>query len=381
MESKYGDLLRSRVNAENDMDALLRMIPRIGIDVRALQSMMLQFICSMEEAAARTALFNVNPIDAIISRDVLQNIAAFNHCESQRRINKSFKNCYNRNHEMVKRIRPQIVEKYKHEFSPMVNHNERTNQIYIVHPAGQSLTTKASEYGKLVTSSTKLQDCISNARSGDKILIQDGSYVLRASQRRNPWSVSTVTIQNKHLQIIGIGDNVKIQFQGVRSLQGRIRSCKLSIEEGSHVLLSGLGIHFEGDDPRGDGFTVSHDSHLWVRDCIITSKRRIAQLFENGSLYILSSRLKAESGIMKSSLSKGEQKKISKFSAIDCIFNCNIGCAIRANYMHLRCIGNIFSDSIEFIGVESSGWFEGNLFKDGHSSSFHPCAQSVNKIL
>ena len=236
METKYVDLLLGRVNAEDDMDALLRMLPRIGVDVLTLQSMMRLFICSLGESAARTALFNVKPIDAILPKDVLQNIAAFNHSVRQRLINKSFQKCYDRNSEMVKRMRHQVVKKYKHKFSPEVTHDEIKNKIYVVHPEGENVTTKSLEHEQRVVVNTNLQKCIQNANSGDKILIQDGTYVLRAFSR--DWDIEAVTIRNKHLHIIGIGKNVKIKVQGACTPLGRIRGCSLNIEEGSHILFS-----------------------------------------------------------------------------------------------------------------------------------------------
>ena len=350
MTTKYVEQLLERVSAENDLDVLLRMIPKMGINAAALQSMLRTHISSLNETAAKTALFNVNPIDTILPMDVLQIVSAFTHSVDLRLVNKSFKNCCDRNQEIVERMRRQIVEESKHLFSPQINHDESTNQIFIVHAKGQPLSAKAKQYGDSVSLTTDLGQCLENCQSGDKILIESGSYVCSTVDYRE------INISNKHLQIIGLGDNAKIEFQG--KPYGR-QTTMLDIENKSHILLKNLQIEFSSEN----GINMRDDtSRIWVQNCNIIAKDVCIVSWNNlnsGFISILSSKLEGNSGI---------DAYNTEVVLIGCTFDIDVNKKRTVSMSlvsgKLNGIGNLFNRHVKVNTRKSNVSFKGNVLNN-----------------
>ena len=366
MQSKHVDLLLEQIDAENEMDALLRLVPRIVIDVPILKSIMRRHICTLDETAARKQLFTIKAIDAIFPKDILQHIAFFCHSASQRSINKSFQKCYDRNQDLIRKRRPQIVEITRHLFAPKVNHNESTNQIFIVHPEGQQLSEDAQKYGKRVCLMTDLTECIGNAESGDKILIDDGSYSLHAE------GLSGLRIGGKHLQIIGIGDNVRIDVRST-NLFGVPGVSQLIINGGSKIFLKKLHIQFPHRNPLKRRGIIVEDSSLWVDQCELCATERVIA-HSNSSIQILDSIISAQRGIQALCDEGGALETI----VIGCSFNIKgkLGEAIIANGT-LQCFGNVFKRGTIVFDLQSGNRFVGNLFED---CSFPGAIEVANKI-
>lgn len=350
MDTKYVDLLQERISAQKDWNTLLRFLPLIGINVVSLQSMMREFICSLKESAAKRALFNVSPIDAILPMDVLQNVAAFDHYTKLQLINKSFKACYERNQEMTKKLIPQIVDECEHLFAPQINHDKDTNKIFVVHPEGQPVSRKVAEYGDVVIPSSDLRQCINSAKSGDTVLIQNGTFVLQTQNHG-----FQVDIRRKHLQIIGIEDNVRIHFKDPVSRQSCWR-----ISEGSHVLLQNVEIEC---DVKMQVWVI--ESNFWMNECNVHSpgllgSNKMFHITGGSSIWALRSRFINEQ--IHICHTWREENEITL-----------IGCTLEGNeplviempqHRALKCIGNVFNRSriSAWTGNECNVYLKGNLF-------------------
>ena len=358
MSTKYIDLLLEHIDAENDMDALLRLVPRIGFDVPTFKSILRQHVCNMDKASARKGVFNIQSIDRILPRDMLQNIEAFNHSVSLRLTNKSFKNCYDRNQEMVIRRRPHIVEKHKSRFSPQINHDQCTNQIFIVHPEEGLSKEPAEIYGVGVFLTTDLMGCIVNAASGDKIFVDDGSYEL--------FSDLWLEINDKHLQIIGIGENVKIDS----------RNCSITVCGQSKKLLKKLHIDFgKGKASTSHGITIDDTASLWIEDCNMRGGFQLIRLNSNSSVFMLSSRFTAQ--MIVSGICHGKSR--SSITALGCTFNARARALVLSGT--LLSIGNIFKNTSIKTLRGFKGHFEGNVFKNCCANKRLRWLESRNKIL
>ena len=74
MAEHFVEILCEEVNKANDFNDLCRIMPHIAIDLRDIQEMMKQRIRTLSAAAARKAVFNVMPIDSLLSMDSLQHV-------------------------------------------------------------------------------------------------------------------------------------------------------------------------------------------------------------------------------------------------------------------------------------------------------------------
>ena len=364
MSTGFVDSLIEHVIAENDMSALLRMVPRIGIDVCTLQSLMTNFIGTLNENAARKALLNVQPIDTLLPMDVIQHISKFNHRESLQKINKAFKKCYDNNQEMLKRIREDLIEEYENEFNPEVDYNETTNQIFILYPMGKISAEfeKRKAHGQRVSKCHDFAQCVNTAQWGDKILIEDGVYTIP--------HVNGLHIHTKHLQIIGIGSNVKLNFgHNYRLEQGQ---GLLYITEGSQILFKNLEINFQCDEQEFvPPIVMRYSSSIWMENCKLSAPSQLLES-SNSSIYMKSCSISFGGSItLAKCQSHVTHNANSNFTAIACTFDMNMGrrtvFEIQAK-VNLKFVGNIFKRASVgfFIFRECSALFNGNVFEDCH---------------
>ena len=167
MNTEFAESLMECVSTENNMEALLRMIPRVGIDVPMLQSMMQQFIGNLNENSARKALFNVKPIHQVLPLDILRHVATFNDPKNLRVINKSFQKYYDRNQDIGREAKADVVQESTNYFRPKIDHNEQTNEIFIIQNANESSTefVKRKKFGKRVSFHHDLAECADEAAS------------------------------------------------------------------------------------------------------------------------------------------------------------------------------------------------------------------------
>lgn len=370
MNTEFIDSLIEHINAENDMSALLRMIPRIGIDVSTLQSLMKSFISDLDENSARKALFNVKPIDTMLPMDVLQHIAKFDHQESQREINKSFKKCFDLNQELLKRIREDIIQEYEHEFDPVVDCNETTNQIFILHPEGEISAEfeKRKASGHRVSKCHDLAQCINEATSGDKILIENGTYMYNSTPVDEVDGLTVgLSICDKHLQIMGIGSNVKLDFVKVGY---RYQDALLLMTNGSHILFKNLEINFQHEAyaVQACPIIIKGNSFIWMEDCQLSAPHQLLQI-HNSCIYMKSCIISCGGGI-KLDPFRGR----STFTAIACTIDMN-RCGKSAfeiqnkedlSLVRLTFVGNIFKGALlqTSFGWPRNALFDGNIFEE-----------------
>lgn len=342
--------LMDQIEAESNVDALLQMTRTIGVDAKTLQSMLREFVRNLDEIAARAALLKVAPIDNILGADLLQSVAAFGHCEGQKLISKQFLAVYELNQKMMKRMRPRIVDHEKHMFSPQIDHDESINRIFIVHPEEEKLNEEARKLEEqyLVLRSTSLGQCIEESESGDKIYIQ-GTLVL---------SQESVIINNKHLQIIGIGEDVNIM---VPEPTFPFMSTKLMIKH-SNVLFKSLNMY-----AGRPGVIQLVGSHMWAQDCTFKCEYRTFTFrsFDPSYLYMLSCHIKSENDAINTKSDIGTLAP-AHIMAIGCSFKMrggtHCGEPIRGKCSSLHLVGNRFRNC-EVDWEAESKYIRGNVFK------------------
>ena len=84
-------MLCEQVDGANDVNALARIMPHIGIDLKEMQSMIKCKIQEMDTTAARKAYYNVMSMESLLPIDSLQHILSFYHFNEIKTVSKAFK--------------------------------------------------------------------------------------------------------------------------------------------------------------------------------------------------------------------------------------------------------------------------------------------------
>eukprot|EP01084_Bolivina_argentea_P090658 163319_1 len=203
MTRNVNDLLYERVcNAQslNDIIPILNLIP-----MQEIQNALLDVIRGLDTNVVNKVHYEGLSLINILPDDVTQQIVSFSDSIEMKRVNKAFYTCYNKNRERELKQRQSIIDKY--EFDPLVKYDER-NKTWILHPTRTLLNSEEiakGYHGPL----RRLQEVIDSdsVGSGDKLLFYDGCYVF--TEDESYW------LMGKDLQLIGIGDNVRLKIHSV----------------------------------------------------------------------------------------------------------------------------------------------------------------------
>ena len=259
------------------------------------------------------------------------------------------KKSYDLNQEIANRSRPDIVDQYAHLFTPDITFNDSTNNTFVVHTDGQSLSEKANALGNAVIVHHDLKDCINDPSiaNGDRIFLEEGCYEVD----------DDIMIEDLSLQIIGIGDSVEIKFNPV-SAPFPSAECAVFLCGTSKLHLKNVSFTFPDDYPVG--ILVSDESMLWMEQCTLQSALNSVDAEEKGAIHMKECKFMAKDiGLVI----EGKQE----FAIIlGCTFEGNESC-IETN-VQLKCIGNVFRNNS---GVAQStaergkraNFFEGSVFE------------------
>merc|ERR1711879_370273 len=176
-------------------------------------------------------------------------ILSFQHYSCMRRVDKTFKKCFDRNQVISMRSMQKINNDHNDRFPPDIKFDESLNRTFVVHPTGDPLAQSVQSFGAVIPWTGNLTRLIENEiQSGDRILIQDGEYEI---------SMFGCSCRNKVLQIIGIGQSVNIMLHSY--------SIGLAIDSGSKLLLQNVKV----TQSSKNGIYLNEGSKLWMKGCIL----------------------------------------------------------------------------------------------------------------
>lgn len=250
---------------------------------------------------------------------------------------------------------------------PVFQNDATTNRRFLIGgPAPDDLLESGPVTMRLAN---ELRQCLETARSGDAIFITNGEYLLSPP---NPAASRRARFHDVDVQIIGIGDNVKIKIANYYYL---------SLTGNSKVLFRNVNVEFDRRiNIRGSGISLCDKSSVQIEDCKFTSRG------SNKPLTLIASRSKGVSMFMHNSCFLFHEgvcifNEKGSVTLVDCTFRFlsnSSGAAVWANI--LTCVGNIFDGRGTAFGGHRGNNFIclGNIF-----SRRDPCLtkeEEVNQI-
>ena len=244
-------------------------------------------------------------------------------------VSQSFKKCFELNQEKTMKSRPRLVDENAHYFAPDVSFDSSINQTFVVHPEYEPLSESAEQPGNTIVS-TDLLGCINQLRSGDRIYIQSGCYEMTRKLR----------ICDKDVQIIGLGEEVQIQFVCPNKYLDNIY-----IRGKSKVLIQNIIIR--GGDA---GITLKGESVLWMENCNIEGYQdRAIGIYSNSPSHFKSCKFLTHN-TCDYDIHIGK-KHDEIVNIIGCSFG-NSGCCVSTK-APIRCVGNFFVNNYQAIEYDT----------------------------
>ena len=102
MSEDFAERLCEQVENAHDADDLARVMPHIEIDLNDIRELMKCKIQTLDTAKARRAAFHLKPVDCL-PMDLLAKILSFNHFNNMQCVCRSFRKCFEKNQENMKR--------------------------------------------------------------------------------------------------------------------------------------------------------------------------------------------------------------------------------------------------------------------------------------
>eukprot|EP01083_Nonionella_stella_P154973 499984_1 len=176
-----------------DAAAITDLIPLLSeiFTLEQIQGILHERIQKLDSDAERGICFTALPIQTILPIDLIQYIISFTDSSLVQYINKTFKQCFDQNKNIMLRERQSVID--KEEFTPKIKYDEIKNKTWVVHPY-RTVLNEAEITRGYQGPLNDIQDATTQATSGDIILVHDGVY-----------NESSFEL-HKELQIIGIGD-------------------------------------------------------------------------------------------------------------------------------------------------------------------------------
>lgn len=288
------------------------------------------------------AELDVLPLEIVLPMDIVQKILSFNHFSVIRVVSKTFKKCFDRNQDIARRLRPNIVDEYAHHFAPARLFDESVNKTFVLRPTGTpSMESIQAIEGEVIVH-TKFKDCVNDHRlsAGDRILIQDGCYVME-----DMWII------RRDVEVIGLGNSVEIKFVLSRfpSIVCAIIAKNIILK---NITLSGAAI--ETGTETG-GFLAVARSTLWLDTVTFERFGGIT----GGTIHAKACEFIRTRGVYAINPLAMDKTKYSNV----------IGCTFDKQWRYIRsenpirCIGNVFGGSIGCLRCQFPKFLEQSMIK------------------
>ena len=340
---RYRDKLTELILNREDMGDLLSIVNSIGISSAILQDVLCEYVDNLSPDDARKYFFRVYGIDKILPMDVMQKIQLFDHNADHQRINRSCRANYERNQSLIERAQTVVKAVNMYRFQPPLIHQKFPNV------SRTSLKAKGSsgrhEYRRL-PDGTKVYKCtrfrheyLQSASNGDKFVLGEGSY-----RWEYPFSGKELVIDNKQLEIVGGGEDVRIYVAGETiKLTGKTK-----------LLFKNVKLILNHGDWNGAGFKLEKHTSLWMDGCKVTHYERIFEMDTNSKVCLANCEM---NGVAICSMLPGHHS--GTVLAIGCIFrshthsiaikgtvHCYGCCFIQGGILltenlNIECVGNV----------------------------------------
>lgn len=286
MQPPYQTKLCSHIRQVNTLEEVVRLARHMDIPVVKWKAFCLSHAEEMNEQGSVKALFNTQSLTSIMPSDVTTEIERFVHCRTNPLINSEFHNSFMRNEIILQKQRQETVERLQHQFDPNIPVDGHCWMVFHKRDNAVELSSEELDVRHMIRSTDSLTECIRNAQSGDTIWIEPGIYSIDSTE-------TELCIIDKQIRLIGRGDSVIID-SGQQNW---------SLQQKARMLLDNVEIRF--DQSRWNhtaGITIEGESHLWMRNCIISGIPRrgtliMLQCDGCNTLEMLSSKMSGENAI------------------------------------------------------------------------------------
>ena len=332
------EMLIDLIQNEQQQCALLRLIVILKISTKQMQTMLCCHANSMTESEARAAVYRVIPIDAILPFSIMQYIASFDHGNHQTMINKSWSKYYQKNNNLIRKLRQKVAAKYRNLYSPPFMQEMRGQRIFMVRP----------DQGKTRSLTINLTNCLEGAHSGDQIWLQRGTYTIQSDR-----DGGEVLIRGKDVQIIGRESGVFVECTS---------GC-IELNEGAKLLLRNVTMDLT-NNRRAVGIIVGERSELWVEQCELKHRKCVIMMKSKSRVHMVSARLIGDIGLDTWRI----YLKDTAIYAADCLFEVQRWALFGIERM--ACFGCVFTKGMVYSGSHCNRnrfIFVGNVFEDWSS--------------
>ena len=346
MAERFVEQLCEQVDNARRAKDFARIMPHIGMDWNDIRELMKRKIRKLNTTKVRKAACNLMPIDSLLPMDTLTLVLSFNHFDDMKVVSRSFKQCFEQNQENMKRSRQSVIDKYAHHFSPDITYDPLTNNTYVVPPAEEPLMESMRALEDIIIYND-FAKCFneSSMKSGDRVFVQTGHYELRTE----------LEFHNQDIQIIGVGDSVKIEYICDRT-NTDMYVPTLCFSGTSKALLENITFEFKqrrNCDARVGAVQLSGHSSLWMNSiklrgydsgvsdgskstdrCSLNLKSCSFEGHDNFAIFVMCSEWRPDT-----------------LNVIGCKFAKHEAGCIKTD-VPLRCVGNIFESNLGAIICE-----------------------------
>ena len=352
--------LKDIVEETNDMDTLLRLIPKLGVTKDILKQILVEYVCAMTQTQAQSQLNWVLPINELLPRRAIESICLWTHDIGQRACSKEFDEVYRTNQSLIKQDRERVAEEYKTTIEiPLVFDSilGRTVKVPYVPPLERN-----SSSGKRLAETLRRTDItsfIQTCKSGDRIVLPKGDY-----KWRNREEDFNIVLEDKCLEIVGAEKGVRIFAEnGTVRLFGKamlsLRNVEVDLRENN----------------RPEGFKLERGSQLIATDCILRHRKFVVRAGRNTKVILSSCKLRGENGVWTDT-----HEIIScDIQAVDCTFEIfTWAIRSRGDFSFYGCIfrGGMIGEG----STDAGRVLVGNVFENWWSNRVRQRWERVNRI-
>eukprot|EP01083_Nonionella_stella_P048527 129651_1 len=227
-----------QINEAKSIYDLIPMLHVIGLST--IQDILTQKVKQMDVTDISNLFLSSLSIEKVLPLDVIGHITSFQNMSQIKCVSRTFNKCYQQNRKR------EIQKREKHIASTLHNDDNRTTTTHVVDPTRTELNDNEKRL-KYNGPLNDLSNAVKMANDGDTILIHNGTYGYYDEE--GDWEENPMCLLNvdKAIQIVGIGDNVVIQYT--------------RIEIGKHVYLKNIKIKI------CSGINVTSECELFMQDC------------------------------------------------------------------------------------------------------------------
>eukprot|EP01083_Nonionella_stella_P100242 282427_1 len=249
------------LNHINEAKSINDLIPMLrAIELTAVQDILKQRVKQMDTAEETSKLFCSLSMEMVLPDDIIGHITSFYNMSQLQAVSKTFNKCY---HQNKKR---EIQQREKRIASKLnIDHNP-TATTYIV-DANRTQLNENEKRMKYHGPMHGLLETINIASNGDTILLCGGTYGCSYDSDGPNYPEALTLNFNKCLHIIGIEDNVVIQYNLINiknhsyfknvKIKGKIK-----VTSGCELFMQHCSVHF-----GFLGIEVLDNSMIDVNDC------------------------------------------------------------------------------------------------------------------